>query len=73
MSLTCPDTFYYRALFDFDPSKDSSLPGKGLSFKHGDVLHVTNAGDEEWWQARMLVGDLIEQGVGIIPSKTRLF
>lgn len=65
-------TLFVRALFDFDPIKDSSLPGKGLSFKHGDVLHVTNAGDEEWWQARMLVGDLIEQGVGIIPSKTRI-
>jgi SH3 domain len=44
-----------------------------LSFKHGDILHVTNASDDEWWQARKLMGsDIAEQGLGIIPSKKRL-
>lgn len=61
-----------RALFDYDPSKDSGLPGRGLSFKYGDILHVTNASDDEWWQARSLVVDNSADSVGIIPSKRRL-
>lgn len=53
--------------------RDSGLPGKGLSFKYGDILHVTNASDDEWWQARKLLGDGgVDQGLGIIPSKGRL-
>lgn len=63
--------YFNRALFDYDPMKDSGLPGKGLSFKQGDILHVTNASDDEWWQARKLVGDLVDQGLCIIPSKKR--
>jgi hypothetical protein len=46
---------YVRALFDYDPSKDSGLPSKGLPFKYGDILHVVNASDEEWWQASAAV------------------
>ena len=60
----------YRALFSYDPSKDSGLPGRGLAFSRGDVLHITNASDDDWWQARHVdVGD--DQLPGIIPSKTR--
>ena len=62
---------YNRALFEYDPARDSGLPGRGLSFKHGDILHVTNASDDEWWQARKLVGSGTDQGLGIIPSKKR--
>lgn len=60
-----------RALFDYDPSKDSGLPSRGLAFHYGDILHVTNASDDEWWQAKRVtsVGD--EEGMGIIPSKQR--
>ena len=59
-----------RALFTYDPSKDSGLPGRGLAFCRGDVLHVMNASDDDWWQARRVdVGD--EQLPGIIPSKSR--
>ena len=59
-----------RALFSYDPSKDSGLPGRGLAFTRGDVLHVTNASDDDWWQARLVdVGD--DQLPGIIPSKSR--
>ena len=62
-----------RALFDYDPVRDSGLPGRGLCFRHGDILHVTNASDDEWWQARKLLGsDVTDQGLGIIPSKKRL-
>lgn len=64
--------YCYRALFDYDPSKDSGLPGRGLSFKYGDILHVTNASDDEWWQARSLMVDNSADSFGIIPSKRRL-
>ena len=26
-----------------------------FSFRYGDIIHVTNATDPEWWQARLLV------------------
>ncbi|XP_031552782.1 disks large homolog 1-like isoform X2 [Actinia tenebrosa] len=63
---------YVRALFDYDKTKDSGLPSQGLSFQYGDILHVTNASDDEWWQARKInaVGD--EEGRGVIPSKRRV-
>jgi len=51
VALTRP-ILYYRALFDYDPTKDSGLPSRGLAFKYGDILHVTNASDDEWWQGR---------------------
>lgn len=60
-----------RALFDYDPTKDSGLPSKGLAFKYGDILHVTNASDDEWWQARRLLPEE-DEGLAIIPSKRRL-
>lgn len=63
---------YVRALFDYDPSKDSGLPGRGLSFHYGDILHVTNASDDEWWQAKKLIPESEEEGFGIIPSKKRV-
>ncbi|KAI0218155.1 hypothetical protein LSAT2_030118 [Lamellibrachia satsuma] len=65
-------TLYVRALFDYDPSKDSGLPSHGLAFKYGDILHVTNASDDEWWQARKLVPADDDDGLGIIPSKRRV-
>ena len=49
-------TLYVRALFEYDPHKDDGLPSRGLGFNYGDILHVTNASDDEWWQ----VGDLGE-------------
>ena len=68
---TAKKSLYVRALFDYDHTKDSGLPQPGLSFKHGDVLHVINAGDDDWWQAA-LVGTHAEDGPkGLIPSKKR--
>uniref|UniRef100_A0A1X7SUZ0 Guanylate kinase-like domain-containing protein n=3 Tax=Amphimedon queenslandica TaxID=400682 RepID=A0A1X7SUZ0_AMPQE len=47
-------------------------PGEAVSFQQGDILHVLNGSDEEWWQAA-LVGPSAEDGVqGLIPSKQRL-
>ncbi|XP_046566015.1 LOW QUALITY PROTEIN: disks large homolog 2-like [Haliotis rubra] len=65
-------TLYVRALFDYDPTKDSGLPSKGLAFRYGDILHVTNASDDEWWQARRITPEGDEEGMGIIPSKRRV-
>lgn len=43
---------YVRAQFDWDPKSDEQLKCKdiGLQFKSGDVLHVINQDDKEWWQ-----------------------
>ncbi|XP_066259367.1 disks large 1 tumor suppressor protein isoform X9 [Euwallacea similis] len=64
-------SLYVRALFDYDPMKDDGLPSRGLAFQYGDILHVTNASDDEWWQARRVLASGDEQGMGIVPSKRR--
>ncbi|XP_017851370.1 disks large 1 tumor suppressor protein isoform X18 [Drosophila busckii] len=64
-------SLYVRALFDYDPNRDDGLPSRGLPFKHGDILHVTNASDDEWWQARRVLGENEEEQIGIVPSKRR--
>lgn len=66
-------SLYVRALFDYDPLRDSGLPSRGLPFRFGDILHVINASDDEWWQARKLLPDGEEDTVfGVIPSKRRV-
>uniref|UniRef100_A0A8C6ULB9 Uncharacterized protein n=1 Tax=Neogobius melanostomus TaxID=47308 RepID=A0A8C6ULB9_9GOBI len=53
-------TLYVRALFDYDGAEaDSSAPSQLLGFRFGDILHVSSAGEEEWWS------------VGVIPSRRR--
>lgn len=32
---------------------------------------MTNASDDEWWQARRVLPSGSEEGIGIIPSKKR--
>ncbi|EPY79545.1 discs, large 2 isoform 1-like protein [Camelus ferus] len=61
-----------RAMFDYDKSKDSGLPSQGLSFKYGDILHVINASDDEWWQARRVTLEGDSEEMGVIPSKRRV-
>jgi len=58
-------------LFDYDPNKDDGLPSRGLAFRYGEILHVTNASDDEWWQARRVTPQGEEEGLGIIPSRRR--
>lgn len=60
-----------RALFDYERSKDSGLPSQGLSFRYGDILHVINASDDEWWQARRVTPHGDSEEMGVIPSKRR--
>ncbi|GAA6099412.1 disks large homolog 1 isoform X1, partial [Tachysurus ichikawai] len=64
-------TLYIRALFDYDRTKDSGLPSQGLNFHFGDILHILNASDDEWWQARNVTADGEVGDIGVIPSKRR--
>ncbi|XP_053739670.1 discs large homolog 1-like protein isoform X9 [Synchiropus splendidus] len=65
-------SLYVRALFDYDRTRDSGLPSQGLNFRFGDILHVVNASDDEWWQARQLTAQGEVEEVGVIPSKRRV-
>uniref|UniRef100_A0A8C9YLG5 Discs large MAGUK scaffold protein 1 n=1 Tax=Sander lucioperca TaxID=283035 RepID=A0A8C9YLG5_SANLU len=66
-------TLYVRALFDYDGSApDLSTPNQALPFHFGDVLHVSSAGEEEWWPARHLSPPPPNcPEVGVIPSRRR--
>ncbi|XP_042907805.1 protein PALS2 isoform X2 [Parasteatoda tepidariorum] len=66
--LIAPAQTFVKALYAYDPSKDSLLPCKeiGLSFKQGDVLQVLSQDDPNWWQARRL--DAMGPA-GLIPSQ----
>ncbi|KAL2079288.1 hypothetical protein ACEWY4_025032 [Coilia grayii] len=65
-------SFYIRALFDYDKTADCGFLSQALGFGFGDVLHVLDCADEDWWQARRLSphGELEE--AGYIPSKRRV-
>ncbi|XP_076130634.1 disks large homolog 2 isoform X3 [Alosa pseudoharengus] len=65
-------SLYVRALFDYEKAKDSGLPSQGLSFRYGDILHVINASDDEWWQARRVTPDGDSEEMGVIPSRRRV-
>ncbi|XP_038124880.1 disks large homolog 4-like isoform X3 [Cyprinodon tularosa] len=66
-------TLYVRALFDYDGSAaDLSAPNQALPFNFGDILHVSSAGEEEWWPARHLSPPPPNcPEVGLIPSRRR--
>ncbi|XP_058494063.1 disks large homolog 1-like isoform X5 [Solea solea] len=66
-------TLYVRALFDYDGSAaDLSAPNQALPFHFGDILHVSSAGEEEWWPARHLSPPPPNcPDVGVIPSRRR--
>lgn len=66
---TCPLSF--RALFDYDKQWDCGVLSQALDFNFGEVLHVIDSADDEWWQARRVnqQGELEE--LGYIPSKHR--
>ncbi|XP_038571149.1 disks large homolog 1-like isoform X1 [Micropterus salmoides] len=66
-------TLYVRALFDYDGSaSDLSTPNQALPFHFGDILHLSSAGEEEWWPARHLSPPPPNcPEVGVIPSRRR--
>uniref|UniRef100_A0AAZ3QZQ1 Discs, large homolog 4a (Drosophila) n=1 Tax=Oncorhynchus tshawytscha TaxID=74940 RepID=A0AAZ3QZQ1_ONCTS len=63
--------FYIRALFDYDKTADCGFLSQAVGFRFGDVLHVLDCGDEEWWQARLVSPPTEAEEVGFIPSKRR--
>ncbi|XP_030218130.1 disks large homolog 4 isoform X4 [Gadus morhua] len=64
--------FYLRALFDYDKTADCGFLSQALGFHFGDVLHVIDCGDEEWWQARRVTTPNEAEEMGFIPSKHRV-
>lgn len=59
-------------MFDYDPAREAGVPHRALPFFYGDILHVTNVADDDWWTAR-LVTESGEEGMeGVIPSKKRV-
>uniref|UniRef100_A0A8C5HUG2 Discs large homolog 1-like protein n=1 Tax=Gouania willdenowi TaxID=441366 RepID=A0A8C5HUG2_GOUWI len=66
-------TLYVRALFDYDGSaSDLNAPNQALPFHFGDILHISSAGEEEWWPARHLSPPPPNcPEVGVIPSRRR--
>ena len=60
-----------RALFSYDPEDDPYIPCRelGLSFLKGDILHVINQDDTNWWQAYR-DGEDDQNLAGLIPSKS---
>ncbi|XP_030648207.1 disks large homolog 4 [Chanos chanos] len=64
--------FYIRALFDYDKTADCGFLSQAISFKFGDVLHVLDCGDEEWWQVRRVSPQGEAEEIGFIPSKRRV-
>ncbi|XP_068612085.1 disks large homolog 4-like [Brachionichthys hirsutus] len=71
-SLRASRSFYVRALFDYEKQWDGGVLSQALDFSFGEVLHVVDGADEEWWQARRVnqQGELEE--LGFIPSKHRV-
>ncbi|XP_037389448.1 disks large homolog 4 isoform X1 [Pygocentrus nattereri] len=64
--------FYIRALFDYDKTADGGFLSQAVSFRFGDVLHVLDCSDDEWWQARRVSAGGEAEELGFIPSKRRV-
>ncbi|KAL4631417.1 hypothetical protein GN956_G15473 [Arapaima gigas] len=64
-------SFYIRALFDYDKTADCGFLSQAVGFRFGEVLHVLDCGDEEWWRARRVSPHGEVEEVGFIPSKRR--
>ncbi|KAL3873727.1 hypothetical protein ACJMK2_036842 [Sinanodonta woodiana] len=63
---------HVRALFKYDPEDDIYIPCQelGISFDKGDILHVINRDDQNWWQAYREGEEEHQSLAGLIPSKT---
>uniref|UniRef100_A0AAR2M5Y3 Membrane protein, palmitoylated 6a (MAGUK p55 subfamily member 6) n=1 Tax=Pygocentrus nattereri TaxID=42514 RepID=A0AAR2M5Y3_PYGNA len=53
--------------FNYNPDTDNLIPCKeaGLAFSKGEILHIVNREDPNWWQACSVVGGK----TGLIPSQ----
>ncbi|TDG99340.1 hypothetical protein EPR50_G00192990 [Perca flavescens] len=71
-SLRANRSFYLRALFDYDKQWDCGVLSQALDFNFGEVLHVMDSSDDEWWQARRVNQQGEMEELGYIPSKHRV-
>ncbi|XP_061771800.1 MAGUK p55 subfamily member 6a isoform X1 [Nerophis ophidion] len=62
-----PPEVYLKPHFNYNPASDNLIPCKeaGLAFSRGDILHIVNKEDPNWWQACSVVGG----ATGLIPSQ----
>uniref|UniRef100_A0A1A8FVP6 Membrane protein, palmitoylated 6a (MAGUK p55 subfamily member 6) n=1 Tax=Nothobranchius korthausae TaxID=1143690 RepID=A0A1A8FVP6_9TELE len=62
-----PPQVFLKPYFSYNPATDNLSPCKeaGLAFSKGDILHVVNREDPNWWQACKVVGG----ATGLIPSQ----
>ncbi|CAG2170392.1 unnamed protein product [Oppiella nova] len=60
---------HLKALFDYDPDEDLYIPCRelGICFSKGDILHVIDQNDMNWWQAYR-EGEHDQSLAGLIPS-----
>lgn len=73
--ITSNRELYVRAFFDYDPQRDAmaGMPRGVLSFKYGDILHVLNNTDDDWWTARRVIIETGDESLdGVIPSKKKV-
>jgi len=61
-----PPQVYLKSHFKYNPATDHLIPCKeaGLAFSRGDILHIVNKEDPNWWQASNQAG-----ATGLIPSQ----
>lgn len=47
---------YLKPHFRYNPDTDNLIPCKeaGLAFSKGDILHIVNKEDPNWWQVRSM-------------------
>ncbi|CAH1262832.1 MPP5 [Branchiostoma lanceolatum] len=62
---------HVRAHFDYDPLDDMYIPCRelGLSFQKGDILHIVNQDDPNWWQS-FREGEEDQSLAGLVPSRS---
>ncbi|XP_064621850.1 protein PALS1-like isoform X2 [Lineus longissimus] len=62
---------HVRAHFNYDPEEDMYIPCRelGISFVKGDILHIINQDDANWWQAFREGEEDHTSLAGLIPSK----
>ncbi|KHJ90695.1 PDZ/DHR/GLGF domain protein [Oesophagostomum dentatum] len=63
---------YVKALFDYDHTREVGVPHRSISFQYGDILHVMNTSDDDWWTAKKVLENGEETQEGVIPSKKRI-
>ncbi|XP_010882774.1 MAGUK p55 subfamily member 6a isoform X1 [Esox lucius] len=62
-----PPQVYLKPQFNYNPATDNLIPCKeaGLAFSKGEILHIVNREDPNWWQAV----NIVRGATGLIPSQ----